>query len=245
MSALVQSGDFGLYFNTSTSNQTGIITYSSNQSMQWFQNNEGSTNNFGKYLGRYGDEIQYKHLSNELKHPSIKSFGRYKLDRMVNKNGGTVVCGFQSYVQNDVYLSNDRFDDNENIYHRHSFKGTTWAMLALSAPDQLRQRMAWSLNQIIPISPDTISESDAHMQFYDIFVRNAFGNYRDILRQVAYSAQMGEMLTYTGNESIDRQWFSNGKIQREFESSRFFRHSIVYILKYILIYEYSLYFARS
>ena len=56
------------------------------------------------------------------------------------------------------------------------------------------------------------------MQYYDIFVRNAFGNYRDILQEVAYNSQMGDMLTYyKWNEAIDLEWFASGKLQCEFE----------------------------
>ena len=32
--------------------------------------------------------------------------------------------------------------------------------------------------------------------YHDIFVRNAFGNYKDVLREVSYSAMMAEMLTF-------------------------------------------------
>ena len=77
-------------------------------------------------------------------------------------------------------------------------------MLALTAEDQLRQRMAWALSQILVISPTLLRDresSEATLQYYDIFVRNAFGNYRDILKQVAYSPLMGEMLSFTANKS--------------------------------------------
>jgi uncharacterized protein (DUF1800 family) len=38
--------------------------------------------------------------------------------------------------------------------------------------------------------------------YYDIFVRNAFGNYRDILKEVAYSPLMGDYLTYRANRAF-------------------------------------------
>jgi len=39
------------------------------------------------------------------------------------------------------------------------------------------------------------------MHYYDIFVRNAFGNYRDILKEVSYSPLMAEMLTFVESKS--------------------------------------------
>ncbi len=55
-------------------------------------------------------------------------------------------------------------------------------------------RMAFALSQIIVVTPNQIdsdeTETEIFLQFYDIFVRRAFGNYRDILKEVAYSPMM-------------------------------------------------------
>lgn len=37
-------------------------------------------------------------------------------------------------------------------------KGNTWSMIALESDDQLRQRMAWALSQILAISPNQVRE---------------------------------------------------------------------------------------
>ena len=58
----------------------------------------------------------------------------------------------------------------------------------------LRQRMAWALTQILVISPGAIAHRDhtewiivCRVLYYDnIFVRHAFGNYFDILKEVTY-----------------------------------------------------------
>ena len=41
------------------------------------------------------------------------------------------------------------------------------------------------------------------MNFYDIFVRNAFANFGDILREVTHSPVIGESPTYKGNLAFD------------------------------------------
>ena len=43
--------------------------------------------------------------------------------------------------------------------------------------------------------------SETYLNYYDIFVRHAFGNYRDVLREVSYSPMMAEMLSYLDSKS--------------------------------------------
>ena len=84
-------------------------------------------------------------------------------------------------------------------------KENVWSMVALDAPDQLRQRVAWALSQIFVVTPNQIDNaellSEVFMNYYDIFVRNAFGNYRDVLKEVSYSPMMAEMLSFMESRS--------------------------------------------
>jgi cullin-associated NEDD8-dissociated protein 1 len=64
--------------------------------------------------------------------------------------------------------------------------------------------MAWALSQILVVTPNQINNmeiTEAYANYYDIFVRNAFGNYRDILKEVAYSPMMAEMLSFLESKS--------------------------------------------
>ena len=75
-------------------------------------------------------------------------------------------------------------------YGPRNGKSMVWTMLALSAKDQLRQRMAWALSQIYVVSDEGLNkgtENEVWHTYYDIFVRHAFGNLRDILKEVSYS----------------------------------------------------------
>lgn len=53
--------------------------------------------------------------------------------------------------------------------------------------------------------PDAIAQdygrTEWSLTYYDIFVRNAFGNYRDVLREISYSPMMGENLSFLGSKS--------------------------------------------
>ncbi len=78
---------------------------------------------------------------------------------------------------------------------------------AVGADDQLRQRMAFALSQILVVSN---ADNNRLWRFYegmgsyqDILTQNAFGNYRDLLEEVTYSPAMGYYLTYMGNRRGD------------------------------------------
>jgi hypothetical protein len=62
------------------------------------------------------------------------------------------------------------------------------------APDQLRQRVAAALSQIIVISMNKNIYPDEVVPYLQILSRNAFGNYRMLLGEISVSSQMGKYL---------------------------------------------------
>lgn len=65
---------------------------------------------------------------------------------------------------------------------------------AVSRDDQLRQRVAFALSQIIVASEFDVHQTAGLATFNEILLRNAFGNYRDILKAVTLNPFMGEYL---------------------------------------------------
>jgi uncharacterized protein (DUF1800 family) len=59
---------------------------------------------------------------------------------------------------------------------------------------QLRLRTAWSLSQIWVTSGVTTQQSSHEIAFFKILMRNAFGNYRDLMTEVTLSPTMGNYL---------------------------------------------------
>jgi uncharacterized protein (DUF1800 family) len=91
-----------------------------------------------------------------------------------------------------------------------------WLLGAIGGPDpanntlihkdQLRQRVAFALSEILVISDQntTLGEFATGMGYYDdILIRNAFGNYRTLLEQVTLSPAMGVYLNMMGNRRAD------------------------------------------
>lgn len=77
---------------------------------------------------------------------------------------------------------------------------------AVGAPDQLRQRMAFALSQILVVSAssgDLRGRPEGMVYYQDLLIEHAFGNYRDLLEAVTYSPAMGYYLTYLGSKKAD------------------------------------------
>jgi uncharacterized protein (DUF1800 family) len=80
-----------------------------------------------------------------------------------------------------------------------------WWQIALTAPDQLRQRVAFALSEIMVVSDtsDALSSQGGLCWYYDLLVDGAFGNYRDLLEDVTLSPEMGRYLSMLGNAKPD------------------------------------------
>ncbi|MEY2855287.1 MAG: hypothetical protein RL030_2419 [Pseudomonadota bacterium] len=87
----------------------------------------------------------------------------------------------------------------------HADRVEVWLRHAVTAPDQLRQRVAFALSEIMVISQvGGLQQLPlATTDYYDILVRNAFGNYRRLLEDVTLSPAMGVYLSMLGNEKPD------------------------------------------
>ena len=71
---------------------------------------------------------------------------------------------------------------------------------ALNGPDQLRQRIALALSEILVVSGQQIKLPYAMANYERIFLANAFGNFRNVLREVTLSPAMGKFLNMANND---------------------------------------------
>ena len=53
-----------------------------------------------------------------------------------------------------------------------------------------------------PGLPNQSDHNECWQAYNDIMVRNAFGNYRDVMKEVSLSPLMGKFLTYANSESF-------------------------------------------
>ena len=80
-----------------------------------------------------------------------------------------------------------------------------WWDIVVNGEDQLRQRVALALSEILVISRNgpLLTFPDARMSYYDLLVKHAFGNFEDLLKEVTYHPAMGKYLSYLGNAKAD------------------------------------------
>ena len=89
------------------------------------------------------------------------------------------------------------------VYPRHQ----VWWETALNNPDQLRQRVAFALSEILVVSDSSglgLGDSQyAVTSYYDVLVRHALGNYRDLMEDVTLHPAMGIFLGMVRNQKAD------------------------------------------
>lgn len=91
--------------------------------------------------------------------------------------------------------------DPANPHSNHQFWNLWWKH-AVSAPDQLRQRMAFALSEILVVSDVGPLNFNGRVlaTYYDTLAANAFGNFRELLERVTLTAAMGRYLDMLGNQ---------------------------------------------
>ncbi|WP_086931748.1 DUF1800 domain-containing protein [Agarilytica rhodophyticola] len=95
---------------------------------------------------------------------------------------------------------------------RQRLRTDVWFNTAIRGDDQLRQRVAFALSQIL-----VVSERDTSIRFrttgltsyHDVLIRNAFGNFRELLEEVTLHPAMGDYLDMRSN----RKASDDGNVQ--------------------------------
>ncbi|NCF15500.1 MAG: DUF1800 family protein [Gammaproteobacteria bacterium] len=100
----------------------------------------------------------------------------------------------------------DEFEDDIEylIYARR----LAWWHRTVTADDVLRQRVAFALSEIFVVSDnvdDLIVYPTALSGYYDTLLTHAFGNFRDLLRNVSLHPSMGIYLSHVNNRRSDPQ----------------------------------------
>jgi len=166
-------------------------------------------------LGRFGDQVKFVDLPNEIRLDEVaQEFGA---ETEVG-GGGIMVCGSPNEAANNLSLGQvfQVTTGRDTAWGLDRQREYAWMQIALTANDQLRQRVAWALAQLLVIAQGAIgvhgSHTEVFMGYYDIFVRHAFGNYRDVLREISYSPLMAENLSFLQSKSAAYTWEYQQKI---------------------------------
>jgi uncharacterized protein (DUF1800 family) len=92
----------------------------------------------------------------------------------------------------------------------------SWQLHTLvHAPDQLRQRMTYSLEQLVVTSLGKLVYPNEILPWMRILQKNAFGNYRTLLREVTVSPSMGKYLDLANSTKAEAGSAPNENYPRE------------------------------
>lgn len=113
----------------------------------------------------------------------------------------------------DWFRTDNVFNKGEASTSVLNYQMSAWLENAIGHPsntqhgqDQLRQRVAYALSQLLVVSdfaPPLDQRGEALAAYYDILAKHAFGNYRDLLGEMARSPAMGVYLSHQGNRKTD------------------------------------------
>jgi uncharacterized protein (DUF1800 family) len=84
-----------------------------------------------------------------------------------------------------------------------------------AAPDQLRQRVAYALSQVIVVSINKNNYPEQIVPYLQALSRNAFGNYRTLLGEISTSPQMGKYLDIANSNKPTTGGGANENYSRE------------------------------
>ncbi|MCU0248591.1 MAG: DUF1800 family protein [Vicinamibacterales bacterium] len=106
----------------------------------------------------------------------------------------------------DAFLS-EQFNAQMSVYPNALYSEPVEATqehfmrLALTGPDQLRQRVAWALHKIWVVSAVAVDNASAMVTYQRVLMDGAFGNYRGFMRAMTLNPAMGRYLNMLNNRS--------------------------------------------
>jgi len=106
----------------------------------------------------------------------------------------------EKFGTEDITVARDRQEPGQNI------RNDSFWPIALYGRDQLRQRMAFALSEILVISEENADVNNAYRgaaDYWDMLASNAFGSYRETLEEVTRHPVMGAYLSHLRNQKAD------------------------------------------
>lgn len=202
--------------NFAENEDSAILTFPTSHEMWRWENNKEILH----FLGVHNDIAAFRDFSPGLQTGDVKDFFDISGTSVSTKK---IVCGSTNEVANDMSKGDtglsmtieyeiDGLWEEEYMNQKYGI----WLEIVQTSPDQLRQRVSWALSQIFAISQNAVEEenkTEGYMNYYDIFVRHAFGNYFDILKETSYSGLMAKMLTYLRSISTAYVFEEEGSIE--------------------------------
>ncbi|USH03788.1 DUF1800 domain-containing protein [Grimontia kaedaensis] len=154
--------------------------------------------------------MQFDSFSHASRWLDLATFGPKKgeANNLVNKRA-KVWFDEQTSLPATSHLEQCHKQFEAQGYGKRPSKATrvrAWLDVAFNSKDQLRQRVAYALSQIFVASDqdsNLANHAPAIANYNDLLCQHAFGNFRDLLKDVSVSPVMGQYLSMVGNMKGD------------------------------------------
>ncbi|RYD82693.1 MAG: DUF1800 family protein, partial [Verrucomicrobiaceae bacterium] len=132
--------------------------------------------------------------------------------------------GFEGWIEDqfskpptlhmDLVNANRNVTDPGGSTFSNNLTRNAWWQRSVTAPDQLRQRVAFALSEIAVVSTEgpLSDRANAVSDYYDTLLTDAFGNFRTVLENVTLHPAMGRYLDMLRNDRPDK---TKGRIPNE------------------------------
>ena len=92
---------------------------------------------------------------------------------------------------------------------------TAFFLHAVNGPDQLRQRVAFALNELWVVSANKVSDPTGYTNYMGVLTKDALGNYYDVMKDVTLTPAMGHYLDMVNNDKPGTGQHANENYARE------------------------------
>ena len=148
-------------------------------------------------------------------HANASAAARFLIQATFGPSPGEVACvqslGYANWIDNQFSLPATRHlpldpGQSESPTRRRFIRATLvfndWWQSSITAPDQLRQRVAFALSEIMVVSEVGVLQNNgrALTSYYDTLLDHAFGNFRALLKAVTLTPAMGLYLDMRANQ---------------------------------------------
>jgi hypothetical protein len=147
-------------------------------------------------------------------HANAAAAARFLIQSTFGPNASEIAAvqslGYEGWIDNQFALPISRHLTNvlanpgadPTIPYPGNLTFNTWWQQAVSAPDQLRQRVAFALSEILVVSESGVLQdrATALSSYYDTLLQHSFGNFRELLEAVTLSPAMGLYLDMRRND---------------------------------------------
>ena len=151
----------------------------------------------------------------DLRNMGVEAWVEKQLNMPLKENEyliKTIELAKEALPDENPYSIKEYLEDNDIVFNKNvasffspRFMESAWFDIAVTSKDQLRQKVAYALSQIIVESdfePIFIRRGEALSRYFDILAKNALGNYKQLLTDISFNSGMSLFLTFNGSKKL-------------------------------------------